>query len=268
LKELISSLNKINMRTVIEVENIGKTFKLNKPLAKQLFSLFSRFEKFYALKNISFSIEAGQVLALVGANGSGKTTLIRIIADLLLADYGAVTLAGQDVKSNSCRIRKKIGYVSSDERSFFWRLSGKENLEFFGCLYGLSSGVLKERIDCCLAEFDFEKESRKLFRDYSAGMRKKLAVIRALLHQPEILLLDEVTNSLDPESAEKIKSIIKKYVSASPNRAVIWSTHRFEEINQLCDQVMMIKQGQAAFLGEAKEFSHYLKKQKQLSQAI
>ena len=258
----------MNMQTVIEVKNIEKVFKLNKPLAKQFFAPFSHWEKFYALKNISFSIEAGQILALVGANGSGKTTLIRIIADLLLADQGTVNIAGQNIKSNGCRIRKKIGYISSDERSFFWRLTGKENLKFFGCLYGLPRRLLERRIDCCLAEFDFEKESRKLFRDYSAGMRKKLTVIRALLHSPQILLLDEVTNSLDLESAAMIKDIIKKYVSAAPSRAAIWSTHRFEELNQLCEKVLMVEQGRVVFLGNVSQFSYYLKKQKQLSRAM
>ncbi len=268
MKELIFLLNKRNMQTVIEVKNIGKTFKLNNPLLKQIFMPFSHSEKIYALKNISFSVEAGQILALVGANGSGKTTLIRIIADLMLADDGAVNIVGQDVKNKGCQIRKKIGYVSSDERSFFWKLTGRENLKFFGCLYGLPERLLEKRIDCCLAEFDFEKESLKLFRDYSAGMRKKLTVIRALLHSPEILLLDEITNSLDQESSEKIKSIIKKYVCAASNRAAIWSTHRLEEINQLSDQVLMIKHGQVVFLGDAGQFSYYLKKEKQLSIAM
>ena len=256
------------MQTVIEVKNIEKSFKLNRPLIKQLFTPFSHRKKFYALKNISFSIEAGQILALIGANGSGKTTMIRIIADLLLAEKGNVNLVGQDIKSSGCLIRKKIGYVSSDERSFFWRLTGKENLKFFGCLYGLPRGLLEKRINSCLAEFDFEKESQKLFGDYSAGMRKKLSVIRALLHQPQILLLDEVTNSLDPESAEKIKSIIRKYISAASSRAAIWSTHRLEELNQLSDQVLMITQGRVAFLGNVSQFSCYLEKQKQLSRAM
>lgn len=255
------------MKTVIEVRNIEKTFKRNKPLIKQ-FIPFVRSKKYYALKNISFSVEAGQILALVGDNGSGKTTLIRIIADLLIADHGTVNLAGQDTKSKGCKIRKKTGYVSSDERSFFWKLTGRENLRFFGCLYGLSHRILEKRIDCCLAEFDFEKESSKLFRDYSAGMRKKLTVIRALLHRPDILLLDEITNSLDPESAEKIKNIIKEYVSAEPSRAAIWSTHRLEEVSQLSNQVLMIKQGQVVFLGDAEQFSYYLKKEKQFSMAM
>lgn len=253
---------------MIEVKNIEKSFKLNRSLTKQFFLFFSSCEKFYALKDISFYIEAGQILGLIGDNGSGKTTLIRIIADLLLADEGTVNLVGQDIKSNGCQIRRKIGYVSSDERSFFWRLTGKENLRFFGCLYGLPQRLLEKRIDCCLTEFDFEKESQKLFSDYSAGMRKKLSVIRALLHQPQILLLDEVTNSLDPESGEKIKSIIKEYVSAAPGRAAIWSTHRLEELNQLSDKVLKIKQGRAIFLGSVSQFSYYLKKQKQLSRAI
>ena len=144
---------------------------------------------------------------------------------------------------NNFRIRSQIGYVSSDERSFFWRLTGRENLEFFARLYGLSAGHAKRRTAVLLKQFDFENKADQLFRDYSAGMRKKVSVMRALLHEPSLLLLDEVTNSLDPGSARMVKEMVRGYVSGQKGCAAVWSTHRLEEISQICDKAVMIDSG-------------------------
>ena len=228
---------------VLEAVNLKKTYLRERSLYKQIVLPFSRRERVNALDSVSIGVESGQILGIVGPNGAGKTTLLRILADLLEADDGTVSVCGQRLGEKSCQLRGKIGYVSSDERSFFWRLTGRENLEFFARLYGLSVGQAKRRMGQLIEKFGFEDKADQLFGDYSAGMRKKVSVMRAVLHEPSLLLLDEVTNSLDPGSAQMVKEMICGYVSGRQGCAAIWSTHRLEEISQICDKVVMIESG-------------------------
>lgn len=238
----------------IEVENLGKSFVLERPLYKHLFTPFEAGQKVCALRRINFSIESGEILGVVGPNGAGKTTLLRILAGLLEPSIGSVKLCGRQLKAKSRRLRGSIGYVSGNERSFFWRLTGRENLEFFGRLYGLSGKETRERTLHILKQFGFEEKSDQLFRDYSTGMRKKIALMRVLLHQPCIMLLDEVTNSLDPKSAKMVKDLVREYISNGKYRAAVWSTHRLEEIAEICDQVIMIEEGNITFDGQLGDF--------------
>jgi len=237
------------MQSIIEVENLGKCFVSERPLYRQILNPFGAGEKIFALKEISFSVKSGEILGVVGPNGAGKTTLLRILADLLMPDKGKLIIYGREVKQSNWYLRNRLGYVSSDERSFFWRLTGRENLEFFGRLYGLSGKEARRCTQRILKEFAFNGKSDRLFRDYSAGMRKKIAVMRALLHRPPIVLLDEVTNSLDSASAKMVKTLVREYVSRRKNRAALWSTHRLEEIVEICDRVIVIEDGVIQFHG-------------------
>jgi len=249
------------MKKVIEVSNVTKSFTVERPLHKQLFALFSPSRKVPALKNISFYVSSGEILGVLGPNGAGKTTLLRILADLLQADYGRLRICGRDSGRKNRGIRSRIGYVSSDERSFFWRLSGRHNLEFFARLYDIPRELSQNRIEQMLQTFQLKQKSQELFRDYSTGTRKKFSLIRALIHQPDILLLDELTNSLDAGSARKVKSLVRSYICDRPDRAAIWSTHRFEEIEQVCDRVLIIDKGSMNFFGSIKNFKQEHQKQ-------
>ena len=239
---------------VVEALNLKKTYLRDPPLYKQILLPFSRKQRVKALDSVSISIEAGQILGVVGPNGAGKTTLLRILADILETDSGTVSICGQMLDNNSFRIRSRIGYVSSDERSFFWRLTGKENIEFFARLYNLSAGQAKRRSAQLIKQFGFEDKAGQFFRDYSAGMKKKVAVMRALLHNPSLLLLDEATNSLDPNSAKIVKEMVRQYVSERKDCAAVWSTHRLEEISQICDKVVMIDSGRIISGGLTEDF--------------
>jgi len=236
--------------TVVEAEDLKKYFVVDRPLYEQFFAPFAAKKKICALKGVSFSIKSGEILGVVGPNGAGKTTLLRILANLLEADGGCVKLCGQEL-NNECHLRAHIGYVSCDERSFFWRLSGKQNLEFFAGLYGLRRRTARKRIAQLLDKFSLEEKATQLFRDYSTGTRKKFALVRALIHRPSMLLLDEVTNSLDLASARSVKSLVREYISAQRGCAAVWSTHRFEEIGELCDKVLAISEGRVKFFGAA-----------------
>jgi len=240
---------------VLEATNLKKTYLRDLPLCKQLLLPFSKRQRVKALDSVSICIEPGQILGVVGPNGAGKTTLLRILADLLESDRGVVSICGQKLSKKSCKVRARIGYVSSDERSFFWRLTGRENLEFFARLYGLSCLDAKKRTQELIERFNFVRKADQLFRDYSAGMRKKVSVMRALLHQPPLLLLDEVTNSLDPGSAKMVREMVRSYVSNRKDCAAVWSTHRLEEISQICDRVVMIDSGRIVSASSAKDLS-------------
>lgn len=251
--------------TVLKARDIEKYFVIDRPLYKQIISPFAPKQMLCALKSVSFSIESGQILAVVGPNGAGKTTLLRILANLLDPDGGRVTLAGLPYDSNP-HIRSDIGYVSSDERSFFWRLTGRQNLEFFARLYGINKLLARKRIGALLKMFGLEKKSLELFRDYSTGTRKKFALARALLHRPKVLLLDEVTNSLDAASARSTKSLVRSYVNDRPGRAGIWSTHRFEEIGEICDKLLVINEGRITFFEDTNKSQNKTKENKQFSE--
>lgn len=240
---------------ILEMQNINKAFYLSLPLYQRLFRPFDKGKKIQALKCVNISIQDGEILGVVGPNGAGKTTLLRILADLLEPDGGTVSICGQVLSKKGYQIRSRIGYVSSDERSFFWRLTGRENLKFFARLYGLSGRQVKKRTAVFLDQFEFGSKADQLFRDYSAGTRKKISVIRALLHKPALLLLDEATNSLDPGSAKMVRSMVRRYVSDKGCRAAVWSTHRLEEISQICDRVVMIDSGRIISGGFTEDFS-------------
>jgi ABC-2 type transport system ATP-binding protein len=238
---------------VVEVRNLSKDFVSSRPLHRLLLAPFGRGRRIHALRDVSFGVAGGEILGVVGPNGAGKTTLMRVIADLLEADRGSVHFCGRDLASLGHRARGHIGYVSNDERSFFWRLTGAQNLEFFGCLYGLSRAEARRRMGELLERFALREQAGHLFRDYSSGTRKKFALVRALIHRPRLLLLDEVTNSLDPPSAHHVKSMVRDYVCSCNDCAGIWSTHRLEEIGEICDRVLVISRGRAEFLGSAHE---------------
>lgn len=238
---------------VVEARELKKYFVKDRSLHEQVFAPFAAKRMVCALKGISFSVEPGKILGIVGPNGAGKTTLLRILADLLEPDSGWVALCGQRLTKRRCYLRSKIGYVSSDERSFFWRLTGKQNLEFFARLYGVSRIETPERIRAMLDMFALWEKANHLFRDYSTGIRKKFALARALIHQPKVLLLDEVTNSLDFPSARSVKSLVREYVSNQNGCGGVWSTHRFEEIGEICDKVLVINKGRVKFFGSVSD---------------
>jgi ABC-2 type transport system ATP-binding protein len=241
---------------IAEAQGIEKYFVLDRPLYEQVFAPFAAKKMICALKGVSFKVKPGEIVGVVGPNGAGKTTLLRILADLLEPDSGWVALCGQRLTKKKCHLRSKIGYVSSDERSFFWRLTGRQNLEFFARLYEVSGLEAPKRIRAMLDMFALWEKADQLFRDYSTGIRKKFALARALIHQPKILLLDEVTNSLDSSSAQSVKSLVREYVSSRDGCGGVWSTHRFEEIVEICDKVLVINEGRVQFFGSVSELKN------------
>lgn len=206
-----------------------------------------------ALDGVSFALQAGQVTALLGPNGAGKTTLINILCDLTRANEGGVEVAGCPIPAQAQAARRQLGYCSTNDRSFFWRLSGRSNLEFFASLHGYSRAEARDRADEMLRRFDLLAHGEKLFHTYSAGMKKRLGLGRAFLHEPSVLLLDEPTNGLDTRSTDELLDMVRQEIARRP-KTVLWATHRADEIERLCDRVIVLIGGRVHFDDSAERF--------------
>jgi ABC-2 type transport system ATP-binding protein len=201
-----------------------------------------------ALDHISFDVRAGSIFGLLGTNGAGKTTLIKIAYNLLLPTSGKVLVLGRDPMREGARIRRRMGMVNSEERSFYWRLSGRKNLEFFASLHGIDHELANRRIDELgqLLEMDYLDVP---FSDYSSGMRQKTAIARALLHDPEALLMDEPTRSLSPEAAYPLQDFIREELVGRRGKTVLLATQDMSEAERLCEDVCIIDRGHLVYLG-------------------
>lgn len=243
----------------IEAKGLAKKY-----ITKKRTSIFkSKVEVVEALKGISFNVKYGEVVGLLGPNGAGKTTTIKIIATLLRPDKGKVYIDGLDAFSNISIIRRKLGIMLTVEKGFYPRLTGLENLEYFGVLYGLYGSKLKERVNFLikLLELDSLNATTKLYEEFSLGMKARLAFARALIHNPQILLLDEPTLGLDPISARRIRSIVKD-LAHKEGKAILYTTHNMFEAEIVCDRILLINKGIIVAEGTPEELKSKIPKLK------
>jgi ABC-2 type transport system ATP-binding protein len=240
------------MSPVIEVKGLTKHFFPQLVLGNVLQTLSRKKEPVVALNNISFEVGEGEIFGLIGPNGAGKTTLLKILASLILPSMGTVRVAGHDVMTGSVAVRQNIGIVSSEERSFYWRISGRKNLEFFGAFYNLSAKQVQKRI-ADLADALEVEEMDRVVGQYSSGMKQKLAVARSLLHDPPLLLMDEATKSLDPGNAKKIRHFVSQYLCAQGKKTVVWATHNLPEAETICSRIALITKGAFIAVGTMPE---------------
>ena len=192
---------------MIELKNISKTFVERSWRTMLLRKEPKRVE---ALKGVSLAINQGEVFGLLGPNGAGKTTLIKILATLILPDNGYSSICDYDLCNQPHHVRRMIGLVSTSERSFYWRLTGRQNLSFFAMLCDLPNSSRKNRIEELLAMVGLKEKADTPFMKYSTGQQQRLAIARALLADPRVLLMDEPTRSLDPPAASELRNLIKK----------------------------------------------------------
>jgi len=203
-------------------------------------NLSKRFDDFLAVDTVSLHVKAGEVLALLGPNGAGKTTTIRMLTSILRPTQGWARVAGYDVVRQAAQVRAAVG-VLTEQHGLYMRMPADEYLDFFGQIYGLESGVRHKRIQKLLAEFSLLQDRKRRVGEYSKGMRQKLALARALLHEPLVLLLDEPTSAMDPESARLVRDAIRSLRSAE--RSIIICTHNLAEAEELADQIAIIRRG-------------------------
>ncbi|PUU95262.1 ABC transporter ATP-binding protein [Halanaerobium sp.] len=222
---------------IIEINNLEKTFS-----------------DFKALHGINLKINQGEIVGLLGPNGAGKTTTLKILMGLLKSDQGSIKIMGETIEGRlPTWLKEKIGVVF-EESNLYLRLNALDNLNLFAGINNVST----DRVSELLAEYQLQDAAKKEVRNFSKGMKKRLMICRALLAEPEILILDEATGGLDPISAE----IIRKKVLSLKNegKTVILSTHYLEEADRLCDRVAFINQGEVLAVDSPSVFKNSLQK--------
>lgn len=206
-----------------------------------------------ALKDVSLEVYQGEILALLGPNGAGKTTLIKILATLLTKDQGRVQILGYDLDKDQEKIRHLFGYVGQDtERSAYARLTVVENLHFFGTLRGISKKQIDQQIEKLASYFDFHANLDKLFVHLSGGQKQTVVIMRAFLHDPPLVYLDEPTKGLDPIVAKKIRTFLKRFVSEE-KKSLLLTSHVLSEVDEMADRVALIQQGTIPISGTSDE---------------
>lgn len=244
----------------IEAIELRKSFK--KVGYRNLFPW--RRQSISALKGISFEVKKEELFGILGPNGAGKTSLIKILCTLILPDSGTALINGYDIYRHEKKIKKYIGYITSEERSFFWRLTGNQNLHFFGTLYNLSSEETKKRINYLVDLLDLKKEIDMPFMGYSSGIKQRLSIARGLLRNPELLLMDEPTRSLDPLAKLRLQQFIKENLVGEQKKTVFLATHDLLEAEYLCDRLAILSQGKIVAIGKVDAIKKNLGKKKKV----
>jgi ABC-2 type transport system ATP-binding protein len=196
-----------------------------------------------ALTSVNLEVKKGDRIALLGPNGAGKTTLLKLIGGLLLPTQGEMVVNGYDTLRHNSAARKSVGFVLNEERSFFWRLNAKQNLEFFAALDNLSGTALQQRIRELIHFVGLDSHLEKTVDTYSSGMKQRLALARGLIAEPEVLILDEPTRALDPVACEDLNDLIIERLHKGSRKTLLIATHRLEEAMRLCDKVLIINGG-------------------------
>jgi ABC-2 type transport system ATP-binding protein len=230
------------MQAAIEANALTKRFRKLQTYRDLLLYPWRRADHL-AVDSVSLRIERGELFGLLGQNGAGKTTLIKMLSTALLPSSGSAAVAGYDVVSRARHVRERIGLVSGEERSFYWRLTGRQNLEFFAALHHVPGPIARRRIDDLLGRVGLAEHADRQFRTYSSGMRQKLAIARGLLSAPQVLFMDEPTRSLDPISAQAMRRLVAEYIIGELECTVILATHSMAEAEELCSRLALIQSG-------------------------
>ncbi|MBO2942830.1 ABC transporter ATP-binding protein [Paenibacillus sp. F411] len=204
----------------------------------QISSITKKFGKKVALHNTSLTLDKG-IIGLLGPNGAGKTTFLRLLSTYYVSDSGDITLNELSWSKDTEKIRKTIGYLPQ-QTGVFPSLKAREYLEYMGILRGMDSGQLSKEIPSVLKEVNLEEKADHLIGSFSGGMKQRLGIAQAILHQPSLLLVDEPTAGLDPEERIRFRNLIKRL---GKNRLIILSTHITEDVAMTCDQALLMKAG-------------------------
>jgi ABC-2 type transport system ATP-binding protein len=236
---------------MLQVDGVTKIYSRPTGLQRLLIKSASAVDV-HALAGVDLHVQPGEVVGLVGPNGAGKTTLIKIIATLLDATSGTTTVGGFNVMTDPVAVRQRIGLVLADDRSLYWRLTGRQNLEFFGVMQGLGWKAASRRADEMLSRVGLADRDKMVF-GYSSGMRARLSIARAMLGRPPLLVLDEPTRALDPVATAAVGQLLR--ATAAEGVAVLLSSHRLDELEAVSDRVVAIVNGGVRFDGTIAQLS-------------
>lgn len=217
--------------------------------ARPGFPLFRKREPkamFTAVNGVDLQIQRGEIFGLLGPNGAGKSTTIRMLCTLLEPTNGTAKVNGFDIVKQANDVRRSLGTVLAGERSIYWKLTGRENLEYFAALYHIPPATAKKRVDELIERMELKERSNELVEKYSTGMRQRIAISKALLARPPILLLDEPTLGLDPQAARRVRELIAEL--KQEGHTILLTTHYMEEADQLSDRIGIIDTGKVIAL--------------------
>ena len=224
----------------IIVNNLRRVFKSSEGILKR------KTKEVVAVADVSFAIQQGELFGLLGPNGAGKTTSVKMLTTLLIPSGGSASIMGLDVVKDAVKVRPRVGFIFGGERGLYWRLSALDNLRYFASLYYLDGQTARKRIPELLELVGLNGRENEKVEGYSRGMRQRLHIARALLHDPEVLFLDEPTMGLDPVGARELRIAVKNLQSA--NKTILLTTHYMFEADALCQRIAVINKGRIVAL--------------------
>ena len=231
-------------------------------------SILKKTEGKLALDSVDLTVGQGEIFGLLGPNGAGKTTIMKILSGLLVPSNGTAAVAGFDVVHESAEVRKRIGLVHGDERTFFWRLSVRENLRFYAHLYRVPRHDAEARIEQLLDLVGLTPAADTRMDRFSTGMKQRAAIARGLLNDPDILLMDEPTRTLDPVASREIRRFIRSQVTGGGRRTVLLATNLMAEAEELCDRLAMMNHGRICFAGTIDELRQTIQVEQMHSMSV
>lgn len=225
---------------MIEIDNISKSYN----------------GKVKAVENLNLTVPDGQIFGFLGPNGAGKTTTIKMITGILNSDSGDVRINGLSIKNDAIKAKKQFGFVP-DSPDMFLKLKGLEYLNFMADIYDVPNKIRKEKIETLGSRFEMTSALGDQIQSYSHGMRQKIVIIGALLHEPSVWILDEPMTGLDPKSSFTLKEMMREH--ADSGRTVFFSTHVLEVAEKICDKVAIVNKGKILFCGTMQEMREHFK---------
>ncbi|HQN75547.1 MAG TPA: ABC transporter ATP-binding protein [Methanomassiliicoccales archaeon] len=210
-----------------------------------------------AVNNIDFQVRRGELFGLLGPNGAGKTTTIKVLTTLLLPTSGSVKILGHDVVKESMEVRKRIGLILGGERGLYYRITARQNLRYFADIYGVPMSIRDKRIEEVLERVNLLDKADTRVEDYSRGMKQRLHIAKGIIHDPELIFMDELTIGLDPEAARDARDMTKELVAEG--KTILLTTHYMYEADELCDRIGVIARGKIVALDTPKGLKSLVK---------
>lgn len=233
---------------MIQIEQISKTY-----YTKEKKGTFHHKRAVEAVKNLSFTIPENKITGLLGINGAGKTTTVKMLSTLIEPTSGHIIFDGLDLKRNQKTIKKKINMIAGGERMIYWRLTARENLYYFGQMYGLHQKHLKSQVELLLETVGLTDKADIPVEKYSKGMKQRLQIARGLINNPDYIFLDEPTLGLDVQIAKEMRAYFKTI--AQQGKGILLTTHYMQEVEELCDYIYILHDGQLIREGTPKEIA-------------
>ena len=243
----------------IETRNLTKLFNTSTNLFDTFSLAFRKRPVVKALDGVNLEVREGEIFGLLGPNGAGKTTLIKMLCTFIIPTQGSAYVNGYDIVKEAKMVKRSVGLVSGDERSFYWRLTGRQNLKFFGALNNIKPKSVNKKIDYLVDLLEMRQYIDVRFDKYSTGMKQHLAIARSLLSDATILFMDEPTRSLDYHSANKFRSFIKKRIAGQDKMTVFFTTHNLEEAVEFADRIALMDKGIIKACGTFSELKEKIK---------